>query len=243
MMQDAQAHYDSVLVERETLWALVTLSAPAVKGYREGVDALGDRFSPDGVVQDSIRACIDGTAGLVEVMDETTELLVALDKGQVGLERFKMRFARFDSAWVAENDCWRALWANETFEAWRNRWDAQMDTLAARKAERLARARAAAKRQTEIAACIRREAPKYRLSYSGPHITLMTERGEPLVRYERERRLGRFVYTFARFHDAFPPWADEAYWQAQQYEPSTLSSNELPDAMVRQWAASDANPC
>ena len=150
VQQTYQAHYDSVLAERGTLMETVADGAPALRAYLDAKDARGGSFAADGVIQDQIEECRQLTDRLGdETIPETMELLVALNDGRVGIERFKLRFARFDGEWVATNDCWRELWADPTVAAWRDRWAAQKDSLAS---EARARARArVARREREAA--------------------------------------------------------------------------------------------
>lgn len=126
-----EAHYDSVSTERETLSEIVRDAAPAIRAYRAGRDARGNRFAANGIVQDLLNQCLDRTTKMVEeTLPETLDLIQALDEGKVGIDRFNLLFAQFDADWQAENDCWRGVFADSAFDAWLPRYNAQADTVA-----------------------------------------------------------------------------------------------------------------
>ena len=193
VQQTYQAHYDSVLAERGTLMETVAAGAPALRAYLDAKDARGGSFAADGVIQDHIEECRQLTDRLGdETIPETTELLVALNDGRVGIERFKLRFARFDGEWVATNDCWRELWADPTVAAWRDRWAAQKDSLASE-----ARARARARERARVAR-MEREAAEEQARFerwkarndsmeSARVARMEREAAEEQARFEREK--------------------------------------------------------
>lgn len=239
VMQDAQAHYDSVLAERLTLTTLVASEAPAIGGYLEATDARGNAFSANGVVQDVLQGCMDRSADLPEVLDETNELLVALDKGHVGLARFKLRFADFDAAWQAENDCWREVWENVTFANWRARWAAQRDSMAVE--TEAARKRRAAEARAR-AAVAEKEAAFRHCVVDWSYGTYFHRDGALVSIYVERRMVARYVrredgtYGFARMAHAYPAWLDIPWWEALTFLMSDLSwFPRVREAVVVQW--------
>lgn len=150
--QESQAFFDSVLAERTTLIETVADRRPAIDAYIAGEDGRGARFAADGWVQTQLEDCLLRTRRFAEeTLPQTSELMRALDRDQVGLERFKLRFQRFDDAWVDTNRCWLDVWADSTFDAWLPRHAAQLDSVAdeaqARRVSAAAARRAEAERQ------------------------------------------------------------------------------------------------
>lgn len=267
VMQVTQAHYDSVLVERATLTEIVVATRSAVGGYLNAVDARGNVFSANGVIQDALQACMDATARLPEVLEETQELLIALDKGQVGLERFKLRFAAFDEAWQAENDCWRGVFADPLFDGWRVRWAAQADSVSmeaaqarrAARAARAARARAqvvAAERERAFNACVQEwrsdvRFPQKRESRGGS--TFLPNMRTRYVQIGTQR-LAEYVrggagdptypaYRFVSFGANPPSWVDRSWWEAWTFKWTGQASREGREAAVSQWMAAGHPGC
>lgn len=223
--QRAEAWLDSVSVERTTLLKTVAAGRGAMDAYVAGEDARGNRFAADGTVVDLIEECTLLTEQFVaETLPETEELLIALDRDQVGLERFSLRFQRFDNAWIAVNDCWKGLWADETFNAWRARFTAQRDTVVAEDAAR--RAAAARRRRAQAAAeqarqeCIADRDSGFRVQRVGDNIVGfdVMDGDNIVVKFRRARNTA--TWKFAGFGPGAPDWIDKAAWEARTFRSS-----------------------
>lgn len=254
--QEYQAHFDSVLLERATLLKRVLDGKPALDAYAEGEDARGNRFAADGFVVTQIEECRLRLGRFAdETLPETEELLIALDRDQVGLARFKLRFTRFDDAWVRMNDCWSTLWADSTFEAWRHRHDAQADSMRAEEAARAdaRRKRAAADRAFRI--CVSERLPTTRVFQQARtlRIDLTVPTGgngwdgatgtsrHTVAMYKRNGPSQTFV--FDSWGDYVPDWIDRAHWRSATFHRYTDPTMEVSNVMVAQFTAGASHGC
>ena len=256
VQQTYQAHYDSVMLERETLLETVLAGTRATRAYRDAKDARGASFAADGVVQDHIERCVDLTGRMEdETIPETIELLLALNDGRVGIERFKLRFARFDGDWVETNDCWRGLWADATFAAWRARWAAQTDSMSREETARRVAAEAARRRVAEAAACIADFTSRFRfvvkpLRGPGPRQRTLRFGSRVLGEYVEAKNgpgISDDSWMLVALSDSLPAWMDAGWWQTAAFPVYARTGEVLAigprTAMIEQWTAAGRPGC
>ena len=256
VQQTYQAHYDSVLEERETLLETVLAGAPSTRAYREAKDARGKSFAADGVVQDHIERCLDLNQRMSdETIPETIELLVALNDGRVGIERFKLRFAKFDGDWIDSNDCWRSLWEDPTFAAWRVRHKAQADSVSreetARRMAEDARRRAELERlrsQRAFEACVTQWLADIQFRTIGPYAANLFVKDDLGDQYVAGfNRAPREPYRLTEMPEPTPAWVDRDFWAEAEVPPSYTGQpgplHFVRNALYEQWAAGGHPGC
>lgn len=267
--QRAQAHFEAVMDERLTLLNIVQVNADALNAYMNGVDARGARFAADGLVQTQIEDCRAKTDYFADTtLPEAQELLVALDRGQVGLERFKLRFYdRFDPRWANMNDCWAALWEDPTFDPWRARFHAQADSIAEEArmaAEERRRAeearRAAAAREFREAEAERRAADARERAFrrcqaqrdAGFRAKRVIQDGVVNVRlFDGEHAVGTWArpsnaghtWKLARFDRDVADWVDRVFWTAFTFDGGGRKYGAAVEALGVQWRTAGSPGC
>ncbi len=127
----ARERLEELRPELASLAAIVKRDRGAVDAYQGGVDALGNQIFVVDTTRIRAAMCENTTEWAGEQVDEMLSWVIALGNFTMSMDRFKLRFARADSAIVATMDCWHALWADEEFDAHRRLWRAQMDSVEA----------------------------------------------------------------------------------------------------------------
>lgn len=242
--QRYQAFFDSVMAERLSLLATVGDRRQAIDAYVKGEDARGIRFAGDGVVQTALEDCLRRSDRFAdETIPEAEELMQALDREHVGIERFKLRFQRFDAAWVVMNDCWRDVWADPTFDAWLLRHAAQGDSLAeeerqrrlaaARRAEaaRLAAAAEAA-RDRAFNECVTLRRSGLRRAGFAPRWKIM-DGDKTLMVFVRKLTRNAAIWELDSWADDLPEWVDLEFWKRLPI--AVAGSRAISEHLYDQW--------
>ena len=151
----ATERLEELTPELATLGDIVQRDRGAVTAYQAGVDALGTQVFVVDSTEVRTRMCEQTTEWAGEQVEDMLSWVIALNDRTMSMERFKLRFARADSAIVETMDCWRALWNDPEFDAHRRLWRAQTDSIM-NEAQRARDARIAARRrQRECVANVR----------------------------------------------------------------------------------------
>lgn len=132
----ADSLVDVFQAESTTMLDIVKEHRDAVLAYKDtGKDARGRQFFRVDSTKAKLTSCwIDLSWQKVQA-DHAIDMRLALEKRNIGLERFRILFAEWHQSWQEHIDCWRQAWDDPGFVDFRSLVAAQKDSMANEAAE------------------------------------------------------------------------------------------------------------
>lgn len=167
----ADSLVDDFTLESSTMLDIVADHGEALRDYGDGVDARGAQVYRMDSTEAKLDACLVDAAWQARQALHAHDMREALDRRNIGLERFRAEFADWEAGWRSHIDCWRSLWDDPEFADYRSLHAAQSDSLAAEDRAKYAmqarkRAQAAAAKRDSIAAATAERAAERRARYA-----------------------------------------------------------------------------
>ena len=119
-------------LESSSMLDIVTEHMDAAHSYREsGLDARGRTFHRVDSTTAKLDQCFIDIGWQQQQVKHAVDMRLALDKQNIGLQRFRTQFAEWHQGWQDHISCWREVWDNPDFADHRDLIKAQQDSIQA----------------------------------------------------------------------------------------------------------------